>query len=299
MRERRQPSGARGRLVNRRIRKLVLRVTFVLAALYSLYPPLAMGLDGAGANIAALFAGNNIVLIAGVPFPQGVFTFSPVHYLDALNLYAFPARVVNSLIIAGLSISIALVAGIPVSYILARVDIRGRGVISFLLLALRTVSPFAVVIPLYILLSRIGLWDTYPGVAAAELLLVLTVVVWMVKGFFADIPRQVYDAASLYTSSEAQIFRRVALPIVAGGILITALFGFVLIWNEFLISVLLTGPHTKSVAVGIWTGLGEGNKTPDFVDLEAAATLAYIPALAVMLAIRKYLARGYSLATAH
>ncbi|MDA4118550.1 MAG: carbohydrate ABC transporter permease [Thaumarchaeota archaeon] len=294
----RQARQAGGGQKKRRGRKLLLYLGFLLATLYTLYPPIAMGLDGADANIAALFAGNNPVLIAGVPFPQGLFTFTPIHYLDALSLFAFPARVLNSLIIAGLSVGIALAVGIPVSYILARVDIKGKGVISFVLLALRTVSPFAVVIPLYIFFSRIGLWDTYPGVALAELLLVLTVVVWMVKGFFAEIPPQIYDAATVFAASEGQIFRRVALPIVAGGILITALFGFVLIWNEFLISVILTGPTTKSVAVGVWTGLGEGNRTPDFVDLEAAATLAYIPALIVMLAIRKYLAKGFSLATA-
>jgi len=108
----------------------------------------------------------------------------------------------------------------------------------------------------------------------------------------------VYDAASVFTTSEGQVFRRVALPLVAGGVAVTAVFGVVLIWNEFLISAILTGPHTKSVAVGVWTGLGEGNSTEAFVDLETAATLAYLPALAVMLAIRKYLARGFSLATA-
>ena len=293
--KKRRASGGQGK---RRRRRWLLNIALLLATLYTLYPPIAMGLDGADANIAALFAGNNLVLIAGVPFPQGIFTFTPIHYLDALSLFAFPARVLNSLVIASLSVGIALVVGIPVSYILARVDIRGKGAISFALLALRTVSPFAVVIPLYIFFSRVGLWDTYPGVALAELLLVLTVVVWMVKGFFTDVPPQIYDAASVYAASEWQVFRRVALPIVAGGILVTALFGFVLIWNEFLISVILTGPHTKSVAVGVWTGLGEGNRTPDFVDLEAAATLAYIPALVVMLAIRRYLAKGYSLATA-
>jgi multiple sugar transport system permease protein len=194
---------------------------------------------------------------------------------------------------------VALAVGIPVSYILARVDIKGKGAISFVLLALRTVSPFAVVLPLYIVFSRAGLWDTYQGVALAELLFVLTVVVWMVKGFFADIPRQVYDAASVFTPSEGQIFRQVALPLVAGGVAVTAVFGIVLIWNEFLISVIFTGPLTKSVAVGIWTGLGVGGtKAGNFINLEAAATVAYVPALVVMLAIRKYLAKGFSLATA-
>ena len=273
--------------------RALLYFAFVVAILYSLFPPIAMAADTVGANLAALFA-----VIGGAPIVRGAFYFTPAYYRDALSLAAFPSRALNSLAIAAMSIGAALAVGIPVSYILARVDIKGKGAISFVLLALRTVSPFAVVLPLYIFFNKIGLWDTYQGVAVAELLFVLTVVVWMVKGFFADIPRQVYDAASVFTSSEGQIFRRVALPLVAGGVAVTAIFGIVLIWNEFLISTILTGPHTKSVAVGIWTGVGEGNTAPAFIDLEVAATLAYLPALAVMLAIRKYLAKGFSLATA-
>jgi multiple sugar transport system permease protein len=273
--------------------RVLLYLAFIVAILYSLFPPIAMAADSVGANIAALFA-----MMGGSPGAHGVFFLTPVLYQAALGLADFPSRALNSLVIAALSIGAALAVGIPVSYILARVDIKGKGAISFVLLALRTVSPFAVVLPLYIFFSRVGLWDTYQGVALAELLFVLTVVVWMVKGFFADIPPQVYDAASIFAPSEGQVFRRVALPLVAGGIAVTAVFGIVLIWNEFLISSIFTGPHTKSVAVGIWEGLGAGNTSPPFIDLETAAILAYLPALAVMLAMRKYLAKGFSLATA-
>lgn len=276
--------------------KALLYLAFIVAILYSLFPPIAMAADTVGANLAALIA-----IVGGAPFSSRAFYFTPFYYKEALSLADFPSNALNSLAIAALSVGAALAVGIPVSYLLARVDIKGRGAISFVLIALRTVSPFAVVFPLYAFFIRIGLWDTYQGVALAELLFVLTVVVWMLKGFFADIPRQVYDAASVFTTSEGQIFRRVALPIIAGGVAVTAIFGIFLIWNEFLISTVLTGPHSKSVAVGVWTGLGEGTKAPAgnaFIVLETAATVAYLPALAVMLAIRKYLAKGFSLATA-
>jgi multiple sugar transport system permease protein len=282
----------------RRWRRLPLYFALAFATLYSLYPLIAVGLDGMDLNLAALLAQNRLVLIGDVPFSQGVFTFNPIAYVDALTFNAFPARVVNSLIIGGLAVATALVVGIPVSYALARLDMRGKGAISFVLLALRTVSPFAVVVPLYIFFNQIHLWDAYPGVALAELLLVLTVVVWMVKGFFEDIPKSVFDAASVSGATEGQIFRRVALPMVIQGIVITAIFGFILVWNEYLISVIMTGPFTKTVSLGVWSGLGATNKTPDFVDLEAAGTLAFLPAAVVMLAIRKYLAKGFSLGIA-
>jgi multiple sugar transport system permease protein len=288
--EKKTPSGARARRWGGRA---LLYLAFIVAILYTLFPPIAMAADTVGANIAALFA-----MMGGAPIGPHAFYFTPAYYQEAFSPVAFPSRALNSLAIAALSTGAALAAGIPVSYILVRVDIMGKGAISFVLLALRTLSPFAVVLPLYIFFSKIGLWDTYQGVALAELLFVLAVVVWMVKGFFADIPRQVYDAASVFAPSEGQVFRRVALPLVAGGVAVTAIFGIVLIWNEFLISTIFTGPTTKSVAVGVWTGLGEGNITPAFTDSETAATLAYLPALAAMLAIRRHLARGFSLATA-
>jgi multiple sugar transport system permease protein len=284
-----RPSGS----VRRWGGRLLLYLAFIVAILYSLFPPVAMVADTVGANIAALFA-----IIGGAPMGPHAFYFTPTYYQDALGLADFPSRALNSLAIAALSVGAALAVGIPVSYVLARIEIKGKGALTFVLFALRTVSPFAVVLPLYIFFSKVGLWDTYQGVALAELVLVLTVVVWMAKGFFADIPRQVYDAASVFATSEGQVFRRVALPLVAGGLAVTAIFGIVLIWNEFLISTIFTGPQTKSAAVGIWTGLGAGNITPVFVNSETAGTLAYVPALAAMLAIRKHLAKGFSLGTA-
>ncbi|MDA4132594.1 MAG: ABC transporter permease subunit, partial [Thaumarchaeota archaeon] len=108
-------------------------------------------------------------------------------------------------------------------------------------------------------------------------------------------------AAAVFGASEMQIFRRVALRMVIPGIVVTALFSFVLIWNEFVISDILTGPVAKTVAVGVWSGMGESTvtfKQLTFDDLNAGGFLAWLPAIAVMLAIRKYLAKGYSLGTA-
>jgi multiple sugar transport system permease protein len=282
-------------------RRFLLYVVVNLAALYSFWPLMVMALEGYSIDLSPFFSGKGIRLVAGVPFYSGGVFPTPIHYLDALTIGEFPRLVENSLFIALISIVISLAVGIPVAYILARVEIKGRRVIAYLLLALRTISPFVVIIPLYITFSRIGLYDTYPGVSLAEDMLILSVVVWMLRGFFSDIPKEVYDAASIFGKTEGQIFRRVILPMVIPGITVTALFALVLVWNEFLIAVTLTGPSTKTVAVGVWTGMTENQvnyRSVNWDDLNAAGTLAFVPAVAVMLAIRKYLARGFSLGTA-
>jgi multiple sugar transport system permease protein len=275
-------------------------VLLVLAALYSVWPIFIMSLEGYGIDLSPLFSGRAVRTIAGVPFFSGGIYPTPIFYKDALVLFGFPRLLSNTATYAAISIVIALAAGIVAGYTLARVPIRGKNVISYMLLALRAVSPFAVVVPLYVVFTHDGLWDTYFGVALAEELVILSVVVWMLRGFFTDIPREIYDAAAVFGATEGQIFRRVALRMVIPGILVTAFFAFVLIWNDFLISNTLTGPVTKSVMVGVWSGLGESFSTRQvsFDDLNAGGFLAFIPAIIVMLAIRRYLAKGYSLGAA-
>jgi multiple sugar transport system permease protein len=281
--------------------RLLTYAALILAALYSFWPIMVMALEGYQIDLSVLFSGRGIRYVGGVPdFSGGIFP-SPIHYLDALTLVAFPRLLLNTATVAAISIAVALAAGVIAGYTLARLPIRGKGVISYMLLALRAVSPFAVLVPLYILYTHHGLWDTYFGVALAEELVILSIVVWMLRGFFSDIPKEVYDAAAVFGASEWQIFRRVALRMVIPGIIVTALFGFVLIWNEFPLSDILTGPVTKTVAVGVWSGLGESTSSfmqIDFADLNAAGFLAWVPAIIIMLSIRKYLAKGYSLGTA-
>jgi multiple sugar transport system permease protein len=275
-------------------------VFLVLAALFSAWPILVMALEGYGADLAPLISGQAVRHIGDV-IVLGGFYPSPTHYLDALHYVAFPRLMVNTSAIAAISIAIALAAGVGTGYALVRVPIRGKGVVAYTLLALRAVSPFAVVVPLYVLFTRNGLWDTYLGAALAEEMVTLSVVVWMLRGFFSDIPREIYDAAEVFGASEWQIFRRVALRMVIPGIVVTALFAFVLIWNDFVISVVVTGPVAKTVAVGVWTGLGSGTSSHFSVnwdDLNAAGFLSWLPAIVVVLSIRKYLAKGYSLGTA-
>lgn len=285
-----------------RFKKVITYSVLVLVAFYSAWPILAVTmLEGFGIDLSPLFSGKGTRFVGGVPSYSGGFHPTLIHYEDALKFTGFFRLMENTFAIAFTAIAIALAAGVVVAYMLARVPIRGKGVIAYMLLALRAVSPFVVVVPLYIVYNQAGLWDTYVGVGIAEDLVALSVVVWMIRGFFSDIPKEIYEAAEASGATEGQIFRKIALRMVLPGIFVTALFAFILIWNEFIISVILTGPSAKSVAVGIWTGLGENTATFKVIswdDLNAAGFLAWVPAIAVMVAIRRYLAKGYSLGTA-
>lgn len=297
-------SGTEGRSVSRggsRWRKIVLYVVVILVAFYSFWPIMIMALEGYNIDLGPLFAGKAIRLVGGLTFAPKAFLPSAVYYLQALRTEAYPRLVGDTLLIAAISITVALAAGIPVAYVLARIDVRGKTFIAYLLLALRTVSQFVVIIPLYIAYSRLGLYDSFTGIALAEQVIILSVVVWMLRGFFMDVPRDVYEAATMFGKNEWQVFRRVVLPMVIPGVVVTTLFALVLFWNEFLIADTLTGVGTRTVAVGVWEGMSINQLSFSSLawnSLNAAGTLAYLPAIVVLLVIRNYLAKGFSLGMA-
>jgi multiple sugar transport system permease protein len=282
------------------LREVPVYLFLVLAFLFAFWPVLVMALEGADIDLGPIFSGRGISYVAGVPYYSGGIYPSLANYRDALLLGNFPRLVFNSTSIALLSIAIALVAGVPAGYTLARSKLRGIGAIGFLLLALRTVSPFAIILPLYLTYVQVGLFDTTLGISLAYLVIDVPVVVWMLSGFFTEIPKSLYEAAESSGANERQIFWRIAVPSVALGIAATAIFAFVLIWNEFLIASLLTASVTKTVSVGVWSGVGEGFgglKSANWDEINAGGTLAFIPAFTVLLIVRRYLARGFSLAT--
>ncbi|HUI00302.1 MAG TPA: carbohydrate ABC transporter permease [Nitrososphaerales archaeon] len=283
------------------LRRLPVYVGLLLASLFAFWPIMIMAFEGADIDLGPLFSGKGISYVSGVPYYSGGFFPTWANYRDALAWGDFPKLVLNSTSIALLSIAIALAAGIPAGYVLARSKLKGMGAIGFLLLALRTVSPFAIVLPLYLLYVNVGLFDTTLGMSLAYLVIDVPVVVWMLSGFFSEVPGTVYEAAESAGATERQIFWRIAVPSVAVGIAATAIFAFILIWNEFLMASLLTGAATKTVSVGVWSGVGEGFgglKSANWDAINAAGALAFFPAFAMILVVRRYLAKGFSLATA-
>jgi len=281
--------------------RLPVYLGLVVASLFAFWPVMIMALEGADIDLGPLFSGKGVSYVAGVPYYSGGFFPSWANYRDALLWGNFPRLVSNSTTIALLSIAVALLAGIPAGYALARSRLRGMGAVGFLLLALRTVSPFAIVLPLYLVYVRVGLFDTTLGMSLAYLVVDVPVVVWMLSGFFSEVPAGIYEAAEISGATERQIFWRIAVPYVTVGIAATAVFSFVLIWNEFLMASILTGASAKTVSLGIWSGVGEGFgglNSANWDAINAAGALAFVPAFALVVLVRQYLAKGFSLATA-
>jgi len=245
-----------------------------------------------------LFSGRGASFVGEFFQGQGGIRFSTIEYVKALRVEAYPRLLTNSVIIAVSSVLVAALAGVPAAFTLALYKFRGKAFITYSLLALRTISPFAVLLPFFIIYGRLGLFDTYQGMAIVYLIINVPILTMMMRGFFKDIPKEIFEAAFMSGASDSYILRKIALPLALPGLAAAAVFAFVGTWNEFFYALFLTGTVTKTVSRGVWSGFSESIesfKILEFDELNAGGTLAIIPAVILALLVQKYLARGLTL----
>jgi multiple sugar transport system permease protein len=165
------------------------------------------------------------------------------------------------------------------------------GSLAFSILQLRMFPPMAILIPLMIMWSTFRLIDTWYGLAVVYGVVTFPFVVWLMKSFFDDVPRELDEAAIVDGSSNWGAFVKVVLPLVKGGLASTALFVFILNWSDFLVALLLTNRNWPTIPVFLNTlvsseiGAQHGPKA-------ALGLLAVIPPVVFGLLIQRYLVRG-------
>ena len=165
-----------------------------------------------------------------------------------------------------------------------------------MVLTARMLPPIVLIIPLFVIFRMTGLAGSYLGIILLYTAFNLPFAIWMMKSFFDDLPREVEDAARTDGSSEWRVFFRVCLPQVKAGIAATATLGLILTWNEFLMALLLTGPETRTVPVGMGASLGSGSGV-DWGRLAAIETLFLIPVVLVTFVLQNQLLRGVTFGT--
>ena len=226
--------------------------------------------------------------VAYTAYPP-VWAFTPTleNYRRVLTNGNFGWYMLNSAIIAGAATTLALVFGIPAAYTIARYRWRGLG---FLLLAMRAAPLIAFLIPLFVLYVKLHLVNTYTGLIAAHILITLPIVVWMMVGFIEALPRELEEAARLDGASVAAVLWRIVVPLTAPGIAAASILSFIFSWNNFLVSVVLSGEHTQPLTVAIFNFLGY--ETIEWGPLSAAASIVTIPVLCLALVVQRYIVRG-------
>jgi multiple sugar transport system permease protein len=199
----------------------------------------------------------------------------------------------NSLIATGVSSVLALTMGVLAAYALARVHIPGGEAIAFFLLASRFIPPVSTIIPLFLTLRSLKLFDTLIGLILVYMAMNVPYVVWMMRGFFRDLPIEVEEAAWIDGCSRRGGLLRVVLPMVRPGLAATSVLIAVFAWNDFLNALILTSSQAKTLPLSIAAFLGEGGI--EWNSLAAAGTVIMLPAIIFTVMMQRHLAQGLTL----
>jgi ABC-type glycerol-3-phosphate transport system permease component len=224
--------------------------------------------------------------------PTILFEPTLASYVDLFTERNFGPYVLHSLAIAGGATVVSMVLASFAAYALARSEIRGGEQIGMWILSLRMLPPISTVIPFYLILSRSSLLDTYIGLLLVYLTFSLPIAIWMLLGFFSEIPKSIDEAAAADGAGAFTILFRFIIPIAKGGIAVTTIFTFVFAWNEFLYAFLLTKERWVTLPVRLSSTI-----TPfqtDWGYLTAGAVVSFLPLIIVVFLLQREMVRGVS-----
>ena len=197
----------------------------------------------------------------------------------------------NSLIISVTSTLIALLVGMAGGYAFARYRFRGKATMFVALMASRAVPGVALSLPLFILYGRIGIIDTHFGMILVYVAMNVPFTIWLIDGFFRQVPKELAEAAEIDGCTRWQAFWRVEFPVARAGIASAGIFAFLTSWNEYALASQLTrSVNSKTMPVGLLDFTSQF--TLNWGGMCALAVLMIIPALLLTFLVQKHLIAG-------
>lgn len=225
-----------------------------------------------------------------------VFFFTPTlqNFRDVLSPdSAFPRSLMNSMIAATFSSFFSLLLGVPAAYALSRFEIKGKGDILFWILSTRMLPPIGMAVPLFLIVFQLGYIDKVIALVVLYTAFNLSFTVWMMKGFFDDLPVEIEESALIDGCTPLNTLWLIGIPLSRAALATTLIFSFIFSWNEFLIAFILTRASAKTVPLAILEGVGWLGIRWEY--MSAGAVLAMIPPLVLAFLARRQLASGLTL----
>jgi multiple sugar transport system permease protein len=224
--------------------------------------------------------------------PKIFFTPTLDTYITYLTQHDLPARMLNTLIVAGGAGLISIVAGSMAGYALARVKLRGATTIGILILLSRGVPPIALAVPMFLVARAMGLLDHHITLILAYCTFLIPYVMWLMRGFFKALPEELEEAAKIDGCTRFGAFIRIIVPISLPGILSTLIFSIILAWEELLFALVLTNRAASTVPVVISGIAGDTVNGANWGALTAVGTMTVIPVVVFALLVQKWLIQG-------
>lgn len=241
------------------------------------------------------------MFLTSVKYPRDILSSIPIffpsritweHYVNIYRLQLFPP-LWNSLIASTTATVIALVLGTPAAYGFARFQFKRKRDVFFWILSTRMLPAVTLAIPLFIMMQWFRLTDTVYSLIIVYTAMNLPFAVWMMTGFFSGVPMEIEEAALIDGCGRFQTFVRIAVPMVAPGLVATMTFCFIFAWNEFLFALIFT----RRVAMTLPIALAGLHATfgPEWGRIGAMALLIAIPVWILALLSQRYLVRGLTM----
>ncbi|WP_093975845.1 carbohydrate ABC transporter permease [Boseongicola aestuarii] len=227
-----------------------------------------------------------------IPENPGIGNFAKIFGFGADQVaIPVPAYFMNSLIIALTSTAIALLIGMSGGYAFARYRFRFKNGIFLGLMLSRTVPGIALSLPIFIIWSKIGLIDAKLGLIIVYVALNVPFTIWLIDGFFRQIPKEMSEAAQVDGCTRWQAFWKIEFPLAKSGIASAGIFAFLTSWNEYALASNLTrSTDSKTLPVGLMDFTSQF--TIDWAGMSAMAVIIIIPALILTFLVQKHLIAG-------
>lgn len=231
--------------VRRRRRKKMSKHAVVIAIL-SLWTAFAL------APIVWIFMMSLKVPADIVTYPPK-FSFTPTmeNYATIFSGSQFMTPFVNSLIVTVGSLVVTLIIGLPTAYALARFSFRGRENIAFGILSLRFAPELLIILPLYLIFQKAGLYDSYVGLIIAYQIVTLPMLVWMLRSFIEDLPIELEESVAVDGGTRWTAFRYVLFRLIAPGLGASLMLSFIWAWNSYTLPLVLSGRNTQVITTAI------------------------------------------------
>ena len=256
--------------------------------------------------VAAIFTGFclfplYVIVTTALKTETAIFAWPPVwNFKPTLQsfynaLFVFGGRsaisyLINSVIISAVSTFLAVVLGAMAAYGFARFSFAGKRHLAFWILSTRFAPPVAFIVPIYLMVQKAGMLDSHIALILIYTAMNLSLVIWILRGFFSEIPIEIEEAALVDGYSRLQIFWRVALPLVRPGIVSTAILSAIFSWNEFLYAMVLT--QSKAATLPVYLAGFSNSMGLAWGEYMAVGTMAILPILVFTFALQKHLVRG-------
>jgi multiple sugar transport system permease protein len=219
--------------------------------------------------------------------PTLIFEPTLTNYQAVLERTPFMSQLGNSLIVAFGAVGVGLLIGLPAAYAVARFKQRW---LALLVLVMRMIPAVIFMLPLFVIYQRLGLIDTHFGLIFSHLIMTLPLTIWIMLGFFEDVPVDLEEQALVDGCDRWGAFWRIALPLSLPGAAVTTILSFLTSWNNFVFVLILGGINTSTLPMAVFSFMGF--EQLNFGGVAAAASLLSLPIILLTLIVQRWLVEG-------